>query len=155
MKKSVSGYIDTRYGVSYLCCLSSSLCYSGRRDLDWGLSSFVCSVFKLFVRLECYYYLSTFELATLLMFLNVNLRLIFSTLPLLPSHVSSPRLRLTFYTVSQKKQGTTILSITSPNVDRFSIFFTHSFTSKCATKSSLRVSLNYLVKHPYRKIAKI
>jgi len=27
------------------------------------------------------------------------------------------------YTVSQKKQGTTILSITSPNVDRFSIFF--------------------------------
>jgi len=31
----------------------------------------------------------TFELATLLMFLNVNLRLIFSTLPLLPSHVSS------------------------------------------------------------------
>ena len=32
----------------------------------------------------------TFELATLLMFLNVNLRLIFSTLPMLPSHVSSP-----------------------------------------------------------------
>jgi len=31
----------------------------------------------------------TFELATLLMFLNVNLRLIFSTLPMLPSHVSS------------------------------------------------------------------
>jgi len=27
------------------------------------------------------------------------------------------------YTVSQKKQGTTILSITSPNVDRFSNFF--------------------------------
>jgi len=32
----------------------------------------------------------TFELATLLMFLNVNLRLIFSTLPMLLSHVSSP-----------------------------------------------------------------
>ena len=30
------------------------------------------------------------------MFLNVNLRLIFSTLPMLPSHVSSPRLRITF-----------------------------------------------------------
>jgi len=27
------------------------------------------------------------------------------------------------YTMSQKKQGTTILSITSPNVDRFSNFF--------------------------------
>jgi len=38
----------------------------------------------------------TFELATLLMFLNVNLRLIFSTLPMLPSHVSSPHLRITF-----------------------------------------------------------
>jgi len=38
--------------------LSSFLCYSGRRDLDWGLSSFVCSVFKLFVRLECQHYLS-------------------------------------------------------------------------------------------------
>jgi len=31
-----------------------------------------------------------FELATPLMFLNVNLRFIFSTLPLLVSHVSSP-----------------------------------------------------------------
>jgi len=30
------------------------------------------------------------KLATLLMFLNVNLRLILSTLPMLPSHVSSP-----------------------------------------------------------------
>jgi len=30
------------------------------------------------------------------MFLNVNLRLIFSTLPMLPSHVSSPCLRITF-----------------------------------------------------------
>jgi len=38
----------------------------------------------------------TFELATLLMFLNVNLRLIFSTLPMLPSHVSSQCLRITF-----------------------------------------------------------
>jgi len=27
------------------------------------------------------------------------------------------------YTVSQKKQGTTVLSMTSPNVDRFSNFF--------------------------------
>ena len=43
------------------------------------------------------------------------------------------------YTVSQKKQGTTILSITSPNVDRFSIFFTDRFTSKYATKSSLTI----------------
>ena len=39
----------------------------------------------------------TSELATLLMFLNVNLRLIFLTLPMLPSHVSSPRLRITFW----------------------------------------------------------
>jgi len=38
----------------------------------------------------------TFVLATLLMFLNVNLRLLFSTLPVLPSHVSSLRLRITF-----------------------------------------------------------
>jgi len=38
----------------------------------------------------------TFEPATLLMFLNVNLRPIFLTLPILPSHVSSPRLRITF-----------------------------------------------------------
>jgi len=30
------------------------------------------------------------------MFLNVNSRLIFLTLPILPSHVSSPRLRITF-----------------------------------------------------------
>ena len=34
-----------------------------------------------------------------------------------------------------KKQGTTILSITSPNVDRFfNFFFTDRFTSKFATK---------------------
>ena len=38
----------------------------------------------------------TSELATLSMFLNVNLRLICSTLPKLPSHVTSPRLRITF-----------------------------------------------------------
>jgi len=38
----------------------------------------------------------TFEPATPLMFLNVNLRLVFLTLPMLPSHVSSPRLRITF-----------------------------------------------------------
>jgi len=38
----------------------------------------------------------TFEPATLSMFLNVNSRLIFLTLPILPSHVSSPRLRITF-----------------------------------------------------------
>jgi len=43
------------------------------------------------------------------------------------------------YTVSQKKQGTTILSITSPNVDRFSIYFTDRFTSKYAIKSSLTI----------------
>jgi len=30
------------------------------------------------------------------MFLNVNLRLIITTLPMLPSHVSSPCLRITF-----------------------------------------------------------
>jgi len=30
------------------------------------------------------------------MFLNVNLTPIFLTLPILPSHVSSPRLRITF-----------------------------------------------------------
>jgi len=30
------------------------------------------------------------------MFLNINLRLIFLTLPVLPSHVSSLRLRITF-----------------------------------------------------------
>jgi len=41
--------------------------------------------------------------------------------------------------VSQKKQGTTILSITSPNVDRFSIFFTDRFTGKYATTSSLTI----------------
>jgi len=38
-----------------------------------------------------------------------------------------------------KKQGTTILSITSPNVDRFSNFFTDRFTSTYATKSSLTI----------------
>ena len=38
----------------------------------------------------------TFEPATLSMFLNVNSRLIFLTLPILPSHMSSPRLRITF-----------------------------------------------------------
>jgi len=43
----------------------------------------------------------------------------------------------------------------------FQIFFTVRFTSKYATKSSLTIPphlkgvLNYLVKHPYRKIAKI
>jgi len=74
-------------------------------------------------------------------------------------------LYLIFYCICihcvSKTQGTTILFITSPNVDRFSIFFTDRFTSKYATNSSLtipphpRVSLNYFVKHPYRKIAKI
>jgi len=43
------------------------------------------------------------------------------------------------YTVSFKKQSTIILSITSPNVDRFSNFFTDRFTSKYATKSSLAI----------------
>ena len=38
-----------------------------------------------------------------------------------------------------KKPGTTILSITSPNVDRFSFFFTNRFISKYATKSSLTI----------------
>ena len=38
-----------------------------------------------------------------------------------------------------KKQGTTILSISSPNVGRFSNFFTDRFTSKYATKSSLTI----------------
>ena len=38
-----------------------------------------------------------------------------------------------------KKQGTTILSITSPNVDRFSTFFTDRFISKYATKSLLTI----------------
>ena len=44
------------------------------------------------------------------------------------------------YTVSQKKtKGTTILSITSPNVDRFSNFLTDRFTGKYATKSLLTI----------------
>ena len=40
------------------------------------------------------------------------------------------------------KQDTTILSITSPNVDRFSIFFTDRLNSKYATKSSLTIPLH-------------
>jgi len=43
------------------------------------------------------------------------------------------------YTVSQKKQSTIILSITSPNVDWFSKFFIDRFASKYATKSSLTI----------------
>jgi len=39
----------------------------------------------------------------------------------------------------KKKQGTTILSITLPNVDRFSNFFTVRYNSKYATKSSLTI----------------
>jgi len=39
------------------------------------------------------------------------------------------------YTVSQKKQGTTILSITSPNVDHFQTSFTVRFIRKFATKT--------------------
>jgi len=35
----------------------------------------------------------------------------------------NPTQSIYYYTVSQKKQGTTILSITSTNVDRFSNFF--------------------------------
>ena len=55
--------------------------------LCWHLAHVYCRL----------YYLLTFELATLLMFLNVNLRLIFLILSMLPNHVSSPRLRTTFY----------------------------------------------------------
>ena len=39
----------------------------------------------------------TLETATLLAFLSVNLKVIFLALPILPSHVSPPRLRITFY----------------------------------------------------------
>jgi len=43
------------------------------------------------------------------------------------------------YTLWVKKQGTTILSITSPNVNRFSNFFTDRFISKYATRLSLTI----------------
>jgi len=64
--------------------------YSKSRIVNWGIHTY-CISLPLGTHA-----LLTFELATLLMFLNVNLRLIFSTLPVLPSHMSSPRLRITF-----------------------------------------------------------
>jgi len=39
----------------------------------------------------------TVETATLYAFLSVNLKVVFLALPILPSHVSPPRLRITFY----------------------------------------------------------
>jgi len=58
--------------VGYMRTVSSSRCFKHSAAINWNDLPM------------------TFELATLLMFLNVNLRLIFSTLPMLPSHVSSP-----------------------------------------------------------------
>jgi len=55
------------------------------------------------------------------------------------SHLRTMRPKTIIHCES-KKQGTTILSITSPNVDWFSnFFFTERFTSKYATKSSLTI----------------
>jgi len=39
----------------------------------------------------------TLETAALLAFLSVNLKVTFLALPILPSHVSLPHLRITFY----------------------------------------------------------
>jgi len=46
---------------------------------------------------------------------------------------------ISFYTVSQKKQDTILLPITSPNVDRFSKFFTNRLSSKFAVNQSLNI----------------
>ena len=63
---------------------------------------------------------------------------------------------LQLYTVSQKnktqKQDTKLLPITSPNIDRFTKFFTVRLSRKFVTKShfkcyALNVSLHYLVKY--------
>jgi len=43
------------------------------------------------------------------------------------------------YTVSQKKQDTKLLAITSPTIIRFSKFFTSGLGSKFATKSYLNI----------------
>ena len=65
--------------VGYMRTVLSSRCFKHSAALNWN---------DLPYDIRAY--------ATLSMFLNVNSRLIFLTLPILPSHVSSPRPRITF-----------------------------------------------------------
>ena len=56
-------------------------------------------------------------------------------------HRTNNERRFEFYAVSQKKQNTKLLPITSPSINQFSNFLTGELSRKCATSSCLNIPL--------------